>query len=1107
VPLRRSRGEGRGAPRDGDEEPPAPLLLRQPRRVLAVGALILLVLGIVGIGLEEKLSPSSLRIPGTPSERANEMLREHFGESAPFVILLRGPAAALDRQGPELIRTLRRNPEVTTLSPWDPGAVRRLRPDPGRALILVDFHVGIREAVNETVPELNEILEERVRPPVDATQTGFATLSRAIQDESIAATERGELIALPILLIVLLLVFRSPIAALVPLAFGAVTVVASRGLLSLLADSFSVDAFALVVCTMMGLALGVDYALLIVSRFREELAAGATTIEAARTTRRTAGRTTVFAGSTLLLSMLVAFLLVPGSLLGSLAATLALVVALSVLVAVVGGPAVLVLLGPNLDRWRIGPAAPAEGDSRLMALVGAALRRPVVVAAAIGAIVLLLSAPALALKTGPPSQEQLAHDDPVRQDFELISRAIGPGYDAPFLVVATADEGGIADPGRLNALSRWQRRIAELPGVEAVIGPGQIAEAVEPLRLTGRRLVGAGQPGGPLAQLGRLGRNLRRAAFGVRQLREGLSKATYGAGLISQGTERAEEGATAIAAALARATAGSERAVAALEVFAKGTRRLASAQHRAALAGLQVKFAVQSLGPNLRRNALRRSRRLQKSLNRESHKKLPQLVEPAEVANEQLKAAFQQLEAMTVGKTDPNYAAAYEAVRRALAAVSGTDPVSGQPYAPEYAGLPAELSALQERLLEDAEEAEQVTAWLVSGLHILRRLENGTSKLSDGLRRLEGGGRRLAGGAERLSGAASRLDDGLSRFGAVMNALAAGISRLGDGVSALEENLAAGFSRSYPLQSGLQRASVQVIAGDRSLDRQSSRLQRATPGFFDSGFFVLAALDGARPALRERAATAVDLDSGQAAAVLVLSRYTFNTPGSIALHDRLEEEAADLAREADLSTGVAGGAAQLNDYSSVTRARIPLVVAAITLVTFLVLVWVLRALPLAAIAVGLNLATVAVAFGVLTLLSYLPESSPLGGDEYVDAVGAVSIFGVVFGLSIDYAVFLLVRMRERYDAGHGHVDAIEFGLAKTARVITGAAAIMMAVFVAFAGASIATISQLGVGLTVAVLLDATVVRIVLLPALMLLMGERVWWLPRPLDRALPRLNV
>jgi putative drug exporter of the RND superfamily len=172
-----------------------------------------------------------------------------------------------------------------------------------------------------------------------------------------------------------------------------------------------------------------------------------------------------------------------------------------------------------------------------------------------------------------------------------------------------------------------------------------------------------------------------------------------------------------------------------------------------------------------------------------------------------------------------------------------------------------------------------------------------------------------------------------------------------------------------------------------------------------------------------------------------------------------------------------------------------------------VLLVVLRALPLAAIAVGLNLLTVGVAFGILTLLFHVPESWPLGGHNYVDAVGACMIFAIVFGLSIDYAVFLLSRMRERYDAGDDNATAVRYGLEKTARVITGAAAIMLAVFVVFAGAPIATVSQLGVGLTVAVVLDATVVRIVLLPALMLLLGDRVWWLPRPLERLLPKLNV
>jgi RND superfamily putative drug exporter len=1080
-------------------------MLRHPRRVLAVAALVFAGLGILGAGLGEKLSPSTLDIPGTSTSHATELLREHFGDSATFPILLRGPAAAIDRQGPELVRVLRRDPRVTTLSPWDRGSVARLRPGPRRALIIADFHVPVAEAVKESVPRLNEILEQDVHPPVTATQTGFATISRAIQDESIKASERGELIALPILLIVLLLVFRSPVAAAIPLAFGAATVFASRGLLSILTEWFNVDALALTVCTMMGLALGVDYALLMVSRFREELAGGAGTLDAAAATRKTAGRTTIFAGSTLMLSMLVAVFVVPGALLASLAATVVLVVALSVLVAIVAAPAVLTLLGPNVDRWRIG--SQPNGRSRLMTLVHGALRRPAAVAALVGGVVLFLAAPAIALKTGPLSPGQLPHDDPIRQDYELITEAIGPGYDAPFVVVAATDEGAITDSNRLDALERWQRRIAGYPGVLAVIGPGQVSRAVAPLRRFGNGVLVSGDSG-PLAGVDRLGRNLARAAGGVALLRDGLSQMTAGAGLLADGTGRAEDGAALLAGGLATAGAGSSRAIDALERFASASRQLASAQRRAALGALVLKFGVRDLIPNLRHNALLRSRKQQKSLNQDAQSKLPQLIAPAQDADAQLRTALQQLDGMTVGRTDPNYDAALAAVRQAAAAVSGTNPVTGQPYAEGYAGLPAELTALQERLLDDAEQAEQITSWLVTGVIGLKRLSSTARRLSDGLNQIASGGRRLSSGAARLASAATTLGDRLLRASGAATALAGGLAQLGDGTAALQENLALAYSRSHPLQAGLRRATVRIVSAGANLQRQTDRLRRTTPGIFDSGYFVLSALDGAAPPLRERAAAAIDLDSGgQAAALLVISRYTFNTPGSIAFNERLESDAAALGREANVDAGVAGGPATLNTYSRVSRERIPTIVAAITLATFLVLVLVLRALPLAAIAVGLNLLTVGVAFGVLTLLAYVPEGMPLGGREYVDAVGAVMIFGVVFGLSIDYAVFLLVRMREHYDRHGDNAAAIEFGLEKTARVITGAAAIMMAVFIAFAGAPIATVSQLGVGLTVAVLLDATVVRIVLLPALMLLIGERVWWLPRPLDRALPRVNV
>jgi RND superfamily putative drug exporter len=1081
--------------------------LRHPRAVLAVAAVVLVALGVIGSGVEERLQPTTLNIPGTESSRSNELLREHFGASMPFAILLRGPAAELDRQGPALIRALRKDPEVTTLSPWDRGSVVDLRPTPRRALILADFHDEIKEAVNETVPKLNRTLEENIHAPVRVTQTGFASISRALQERSISASERGELLAFPFLLIVLLLVFRSPIAAAIPLGFGALTVISSRGILFLAASWFDIDAFALTVCSMMGLALGVDYALLMVSRFREELAAGLEPAEAARVTRRTAGRTTLFAGSTLMLSMLVSIFILPGSLLASLAGTLVMVVILTVIISTVLAPAVLLLLGHNVNRWRVG--APANGRSRLMTVVSAALKRPALAALVIGGVVLLLAAPAIGLKTGPPSPEQLPRDDSARQDAELIARATAPGYEAPYSVVAATEEGAITDAKYLDALDRFQHKLAKLPGVQAVVGPGQVSKRVAPLQKTGNALFASNGNIGPVKKLGRLGRSLGVAAGGVEQLRGGISEASDGAGLLAQGSDNAAEGAQLIANGLGRATSGSQRAMTALDKFSKGAKQLAAAQKQAALGGLQLKLAIRDLGgANLRGTGLNPSRKVDKSLEEDANTTLPQLIAPAKVADEQLKAALAQLQGMTVGKGDPNYLLALEAVRQASAAVSGTDPVSGAPYAPDYTGLPAELEALQAGLLEALDNSQKATSALQSTLINLRKLSKAAERLSEGLYKIQAGGSKLATGAKKLDKAAHSLGDGLAKLSGGALSLVAGIDRLGGGAEALESGLAEAAERSAPLQSGLERASVQVISGKARINRQAHRASQGSPNLFNSGYFVLSALDGAPPRTREAAGTTIDLrHGGQGATMLVISEFGFNTPGSIALNKKLDDEAAGLAEETGLTTGVAGGAAQLNDYSRVTRDTIPIVVAAITLVTFLVLVLVLRAVLLAALAVGLNLLTVGVAFGVLTMLSKVPADLPLGGHENIDAVGAVMIFGIVFGLSIDYAVFLLIRMREHYEIHGDNAAAIEFGLEKTARVITGAAVIMMAVFIAFAGSSLATVSQLGVGLTVAVILDATVVRIVLLPALMLLLGDRVWWLPRGLQRALPKFDV
>ncbi|HEY5815495.1 MAG TPA: MMPL family transporter [Solirubrobacterales bacterium] len=989
------------------------------------------VLGTIGLGVEERLRPTSLSVASTESGRAGELQQRWFGDSAPFVILLQGPPGELDRQGPALIRELRADPDVSTLSPWDRGSVERLRPGPRKALIVVDFHVDAEEAVEDTVPFLNRTLEEEISDPVEADQTGLASLLRATIDESVHSTRVAELIAIPFLLLVLLLVFRSPVAAAIPLVFGAVTVISSRGVLAIVAEWVAIDGSALTVCSMMGLALGVDYALLMVSRFREELETGAEPLEAARLTRRTAGRTTAFAGSTLFLAMLVTLFVVPGNLMLSLAGTAIVVTAISVLVAALVGPALLVVTGHNIDRWRIGKRRTDGGA--VMTLVRGALSRPLPAAILIGVVVLLLAAPALALKTGPPSAEQLPASNQARQEAELIADTIGPGWDAPFVLVAVAEQGPITEGRSLAALTRRQRLIADDPGVQAVIGPAPIRRQAKQLQRAGNDLLAERGEANP-ERLKRQGEQLGEAADAVDRLRSGLEKASFGAGLLATGTGRAGEGAEQLEGGIGQVAAGANEAVTAIDRLHKGSARLAAGQREAQLGALSVEESSAVLLNALRGNGVARARRLRDEL-------------------------------------------------KSRAAVD-----------PSLAPL--------------AQQAETLVFALANARNEAQKLNGQAERLHDGQRRLADGGAKLRDGLGELSEGAERLPGGLARLEGGASELAGGLGQLRGGADTLEARLAEGFHRSEPLPRGLQRAAVRVQVSAKRLERRVGRLRRSSPGIFDSGYFVLSALDGAPAEQRQRAAgiVAVD-DGGQAAQMVVIPRYTFNTDGSRALNERLKEDADALAAAGGVTAGVTGGAAELIDYTDVISERIPLMVGVITLATFLILVVILRALLLAAIAVVLNLVTVAVAFGVLTLLFDVPEGWPLGGHTYVDAIGAAGIFGIVFGLSIDYAVFLLMRMREHYENNSSNEEAIVFGLEKTARVITGAAAIMTAVFVAFAGADIAMISQLGTGLAVAVVIDATVVRIVLLPALMLLLGERVWWLPPWLERVLPEIDL
>ncbi len=205
-------------------------------------------------------------------------------------------------------------------------------------------------------------------------------------------------------------------------------------------------------------------------------------------------------------------------------------------------------------------------------------------------------------------------------------------------------------------------------------------------------------------------------------------------------------------------------------------------------------------------------------------------------------------------------------------------------------------------------------------------------------------------------------------------------------------------------------------------------------------------------------------------------------------------------RSTGIDAHVGGQTASDVDFSDLMSSRLPVFIGAVLLLSFLLLMFVFRSVLVALKAVLLNLLSIGAAYGVLVAVFQWGWLGRLFGVEQgapIEPWAPMMLFAIVFGLSMDYEVFLLSSVKERVDAGEPNSRAVVEGLASTARVITAAAAIMVCVFGSFVVGDLRAIKLIGLGLAVAVFLDATVVRMLLVPATMELLGERNWWWPRP----------
>jgi putative drug exporter of the RND superfamily len=233
-----------------------------------------------------------------------------------------------------------------------------------------------------------------------------------------------------------------------------------------------------------------------------------------------------------------------------------------------------------------------------------------------------------------------------------------------------------------------------------------------------------------------------------------------------------------------------------------------------------------------------------------------------------------------------------------------------------------------------------------------------------------------------------------------------------------------------------------------------------------------------------------------------------------ATSDLVQTLRSDLVRHAEAGSNLrvyVGGTTATNiDFAGALTSKLPLFLAIIAALGFLLLTLAFRSLLVPLIGAVSNLLTIAVALGATVAVfqwGWGPSLFGVGGPAPVEYIVTILIVGVVFGLSMDYQVFLVSRMREEWTRTGDNRRAVRAGVSDTGAVIVTAAAIMACVFASFGVAGVRTISEFGVGLAIAVLVDSTLMRMTVIPALMLLIGKANWWLPGPLDRILPHVSV
>ncbi len=483
----------------------ADLVIAAPKAVVGLCLVLVILAGAYGRDTASQLSPAGYEVGGSESTEALEVLAEQFDTGPANLVLLAttGGSGGVDAsdavaEGERLAAELAAMPDIEDItSYWATGAPQLRSIDGDQALIVARI-VASEEEVYDRAEQVRDDMAG-VAGPLEVSVGGSAAANLEIVEESERDLLRAELIAIPITTIIMLLVFRSVVAALLPLVVSAVAVLGTAAALKGLSEVTLVSIFALNLTTALGLGMGVDFSLFTISRWREERAAGADNETALRTTINRAGRSILFSGLTTA-ATLAALLLFDYPLLRSLAIAGFAVVLLATFGALFALPATIALLGDKVDRFQIRRSEPKPIEQgRWYRVAQWVMGRPRITIVVVAGVLLLLGAPFLRAQFGIPDDRALPTTSQARQVAdELRTNFDGSQFGAmaavgPEIRAAVGPEIRAADDLAAYAddLAAYAVAISGVDGVAQVEtatgvyqGGNQVAETPTPDRFT-----------------------------------------------------------------------------------------------------------------------------------------------------------------------------------------------------------------------------------------------------------------------------------------------------------------------------------------------------------------------------------------------------------------------------------------------------------------------------------------------------------------------------------------------------------------------------------------------------------------------------------------------